>query len=133
MVGVKRIVLDIIFPFGDLAFPVRLVRRRRRSICSGSRKPDDCLPVDFGACECRAIGHRTVSPPLTQRHHHRLRSHKHPYHQRQVFGCEDGDKSCEGEAGSVGMRQPETVTGWQVKDPRQHKNTGLPEVVVVTQ
>jgi len=112
MVGLNRILLDIIFPIDNLAFPVGLVRHRKRPICGGSRQPDDCLPVNFGACGRRAISHCTVSPPLTQWHHHRLLSHQHPYHQRQVFGCADAGKSREGEAGSVWMRQLETDTGW---------------------
>ncbi len=101
MVGLNRILLDIIFPIGNLAFSVGLVRHRRWSIYGGSRQPDDCLSVNTGACGRRAIGLRFVSPPLTQRHHHRLLSHQHPYHQRQVLGRADAGKSCEGEAGSV--------------------------------
>ena len=101
MVGLSGILLDIIFTIGNLAFPVGLVRHCRMSICGGSRQPAGCLHVNNGACGRRATGHRTVSPPLSQWHHHRLLSHQHPYHQRQVLGCADAGKSCEGEAGSI--------------------------------
>lgn len=79
-ISANRILLDIIFPFGNLVYPVGVVRYRRKPLCGGSRQPDDCLSVNVRACERRAIGRRTVSPPLTQRHHHRLLSHQHPCH-----------------------------------------------------
>ncbi len=79
-ISANRILLDIIFPFGNLANPVGVVRYRRKPLCGGSRQPCYRLSVNVRACGRSAIGRCTVSPPLTRRHHHRLPSHQHPYH-----------------------------------------------------
>ena len=131
MVGLNGILLDIFLTIGNLAFPVGLARHRSCSICGSSRQSHDCLPVDSEPCRRRAIGRRPVPPPLTPRHHHRLRSHQHPYHQRQFLDRADDSESGEGKAGSVCMRELETGAGRQMKTRRKPEKSNLPGVGVV--